>query len=283
MSDSNNCKVLFLHIPKTAGTMMSSILRANFKKKFHQDHLVYADIYYEPWQVIDTFRIVPYQCIASHALRAISLPDVVDDVIAFAFVRNPIELAISCYFDLRNRVSGSQHPTQHMEMDELTKQWKSSGFNQEFAYSVSQINWLYPNITNKLGQLEKDLKLKRIHLFPSEKFDETMVCLEQIYPQYFSDCSYGIRSNVSVKDIDVEERHLNSINSLPWIQDDLELWRAGQSYLSQLQNDIFSSVDEQKKALENYRLRCSNKLKTDSSLKFKNRSLFKSLLKRMLS
>ncbi|XOV91170.1 MAG: sulfotransferase family 2 domain-containing protein [Bacteroidota bacterium] len=244
--------VLFLHVPKTGGTMINSILESNFRGDFFQDKLFYADIYYQPTQIEDAIRTVRYKCLSSHALRAISVPPKRDDIIAFTFVRDPRELAISCYFDLRNRVSGQQHVSQKYEIDELTEKWKQGGFGLDYAYTVNQLRWLYPNVENRQDRLTNDISNGKFYLFPNSRFDHALVCLEKMFPAYFPDLSYTKRKNVSVKDYEVEERHRDAVDQLPWIESDTQLAKYSEQYLDGLISKLFPYPKDFEAYLENF-------------------------------
>jgi hypothetical protein len=225
-------RYLFCHIPKTAGTMFTSILRRNFGGAFLRDNLFYADIRYEPRHVQDAFLVLSHRCFASHALRATSYPtEVLDPVVAMSFIRSPVEHAVSGYFDLRNRVAGPHHPVTQMSLSELTENWRASGFGKEYAYTFSQFEWLYPQVADKRSRLETDLAAGRLLLFPTLFLDDALIYLETAFGEDFRDCSYGVRENVSTKDHDLSAADIESVESLPWIEENRWLFDRASEFL----------------------------------------------------
>ncbi len=255
--DTPETRFIFLHIPKTAGTMINEILRKNFPNRFYQDNLLYADIAYEPWHIKDAMRILPHTCFSSHALRASSIQDTLPyPNIAISFVRDPRKLAVSCYFDLKNRVAGEQHPVQNMALCELTEKWKATGFKQEYAFAVPQLKWLYPNKEQPLEQLTSDIAQNRLLLFPTDRFDEAMICLEKLFPNHFKDCSYGKRANVSQKDTELTSQDLDSLEEFPWISDDDQLVQQANMFLDKLINEIWPTKEQFQEAQLDFKNRC---------------------------
>jgi hypothetical protein len=174
-------------------------------------------------------------------------------------------------------VSGAQHPTQNMLIEEQTQKWKEAGFKQEYAYSVSQLNWLYPTAQDKVSQLKNDLAYKRLHLFPTHRFDEAMVCLEKLYPDHFTDCSYSGKKNTSKHDYSLDERSLAAVGTLPWIEEDGILLDKSNKYLDQLISEVFPTNKEKDQAMVDFKKRCHKKSIINS-----NRNLPKSITQKII-
>jgi len=237
--------------------MFTQVLRQNFQRNLISDYLIYADIVYEPWQIEDAFRILPHTCFSSHALRATSLPGTVgNSTVAIAFVRDPVNHAISGYFDLRSRVAGPQHPTTRVGLSELTDLWEKSGFEREYAYTFSQLQWLYPNTEEPIRKMSAHHGLGRLLLFPTSRMNDCLLYLENLYPDQFTDCSYASRQNVSKKDQELTPETLTKINQLPWMKLDRELYDfACQNFDASLQQ-LFPDEVNLSAAREDFAQRC---------------------------
>ncbi|MFO7606139.1 MAG: sulfotransferase family 2 domain-containing protein [Desulfurivibrionaceae bacterium] len=258
--DNLDTRFLFLHIPKTAGTMLNKILRNNFGKNLYHDNLFYADISYEPWHIEEAFKILPHRCFSSHALRGTSLPsNAKDQFVSISIVRDPKQQAISCYFDLRNRVASPHHYTKTMSITELTNAWEKTGFKREFAYAVPQLRWLYPDTNNAMKKVNKDINDLRLLLFPQDRFNDAMICLEKMFSQSFHDCSYGRKANVSTRDYELTEEDKTAVERLPWLSDDDELVAASHEFIDGLTRDLFPSKSSLETAREDFRKRCHKK------------------------
>jgi len=240
--------------------MFSDIMSSNFGKEFTRDNIFHADIAYEPWHIQDAFKIYSYRCFSSHALRATSLPqETIYPFVGISMVRDPKSLAASCYFDMRNRVSGPHHPTQNMTVQQLTKAWRDTGFKSDYAYSVPQLKWLYPNVDSAIERVHCDIEAGRLLLFPQDRFDESMVCLERLFSQSFCDCSYGAKSNVSLKDHTLSAQDIASIESLPWISEDEKLLSIAHDFLDDLIKAVFAVENEFETSKKQFLLRCGMK------------------------
>jgi hypothetical protein len=240
-------KYLFCHIPKTAGTMFSDILRRNFGHRFFRDNQAYANIAYEPWHLEDALRIRPHQCFASHIIRATSLPSNAEhDYVAMAFVRSPVQHALSGYFDLRGRVARQGHPTTEFSIAELTDKWRSSGFAREFAYTFSQFEWLYPKVENKGDRLEADLAAGRLLLFTTEAFNDALIYLEQRFPEDFTDCAYPAKLNMAARDYVPTDDDIAAVSSLPWISENLALHQRASAFTSKLADEVDMEIERRR-------------------------------------
>lgn len=282
--DNDDTRFLFLHVPKTAGTMMSTILSNNFGKIFYQDNLVYADISYEPQQTETIFELMPHRCFSSHALRATSLPlESKYPFISISMVRDPRQLAVSCYFDMRNRVAGEQHLIKSTRLGELIRLWRESDFERrDLACSVPQLRWLYPGVANGLEKMEKDIERNRLLLFPVHRFDDAMVCLEQLFPKQFHDCSYSKKENASFRDHELSEEDLEAVSQLPWLSEDYKLLEAANRFLDRQLEDIFPSDTQYKAAKDDFMNRCKMKKMKSDPAKQSLRTKIKAVVRRMM-
>lgn len=237
--------------------MFRQILHQNFGKSYISDNLLFANIAYEPWQIEHALRILPHACFSSHALRATSLPNALNEsLVAIAFVRDPVKHAISGYFDLRSRVAGPQHPTTHMGLSELTDLWAESGFSREYAYTFSQLRWLYPDTEDPIKKMSADQRSGRLLLFPSDRMNDCLICLETLFPKHFSDCSYAYNQNVSKKDQELSPETLSKVGQLPWITQDRELYNFASQHIDSLLLQLFPVKANLTAAREDFARRC---------------------------
>lgn len=201
--------VLHLHNPKTAGTSFNAILRRRFGRGFGEDWLLCGTVDYRTEHVIQAISVMRQSAFASHALRVSSIPaqEALDplgvSVLPISFCRDPIERAISGYFDLRHRVGGPQHAATQMGIAEVIAQARSSDFrDMRFSISRSQRQWYFPGRPDAMSAIQAATRSDKLWLFPSHRVDEALVCLEKEFPYLFPDCSYGSRKNVSRRDYD---------------------------------------------------------------------------------
>ena len=106
--DTRDPFFIFNHIPKTDGTTFSEILQKNFKEKFDS----FASAWIHMFPNITKEQIEKYTFLyndilasASHSFRLDEVPfnSITKRFIIIAYVRNPIDMYLSCYFFFRNR------------------------------------------------------------------------------------------------------------------------------------------------------------------------------------
>mgnify|MGYP001053220488 CR=1 FL=1 len=265
--------VLHLHNPKTAGTNFNAVLRRTFGESFLQDRLLCGAVSYQPEHVRQAALVKPQRAFASHALRASSVPTTDDQrnfnicLIPISFCRDPIEKAISGYFDLRNRVAGPQHAALHMSIAEIVAEWAKRDFDSlEFGISRSQTQWYFPQSRHAMADIERDIGEDRLLLLPSCRMDEALVCLERAYPQLLPDLSYGRRQNVSTKDHALDENDLAAITQLPWIDEDRGLLDLANQLLARKQNELFGSTTAFDEHLLDFQHRCRQRMTGQNSV-----------------
>lgn len=264
--DSGNAQVkretfVHIHVPKTAGWMFMDILRQNFGIDFKQAYSPSSYEYISKKGVEWCLRHYRYRCYTSHNWRLSSLPALKQHrIVAISFVRDPVERCLSGYFYGRNiSETGAWNPVKQLI---LTEYLEESLYGEEFKripYDVPQEEFIRGDWAPMPFQqfLHPDFGI--YHLFPTERFDDAMLCLEALYPNDFKDCSYGSRSNVSKRDQKVTDKDLELIEQLPGIKKDRELCTFATEYLDNLLTEIFGSGDRLEIARANFKYRCEQK------------------------
>lgn len=126
-------------------------------------------------------------------------------------------------------------------------------------FDSSQVDFISGKQAAELEPIITLTESGRYHLFPSERFDDAMICLEALYPDDFGDCSYGARSNESKKDQDVTPETMERVEQLPWIQKDRELNAYSHRYLDKLVSQLFPEEGQIEEARRDFRRRCDDR------------------------
>lgn len=255
--------VLHLHNPKTAGTSFNAILRRCFGRGFGEDWLLCGNVDYRAEHVIHAVSVMRQSAFSSHALRASSVPsqealDPLDvAVLPISFCRDPIEKAISGYFDLRHRVGGPQHAATQMGIAEVIAQARTSDFRDtRFSISRSQTQWYFPGQPDAMAAIQAAIASRMLWLFPSHRVDEALICLEKEFPDLFPDCSYGLRKNVSPRDYDPSSEDRTALSTLPWIEQDRDLVALAELSLEGRIERLFPDSGTYQKHMKDFRGRC---------------------------
>lgn len=270
-----------IHVPKTGGTTFWEILRANFddlsadySKGGHPEKYtrrVIEEIIYQ-WKS---------KCFTAHHYCLNNLPqDNFPNLRAMSFVREPVQKVISSYFFLRGRrLAPKWHFTKRLTLMDCLNSNVDILSNQ-ILFDSSQVDFI-SGVQNKgLELIRTRIKENKFHLFPMERFDDAMICLEKLYPEDFTDCSYGKRSNVSNKDQQVTEKDLEMIKQLPWIEKDRKLHQLSFTYIDQLMNELFLDADDLERARDDFKRRCHLRLEIKKVTKKKTAIPFVQRIKR---
>ena len=204
--------------------------------------------------------LYPYECFTSHVFCLNSMPlDRYPNLLAFAFIREPIDKVVSSYFYMRGRrETANDHPTRKMSLPDLIdSMMKSNDFNP-FLLDTPQTDWVVGYKNADLDMVHDYLKRGYVHILPTERFDESMVVLEQILPKAFTDCSYSKKINVSDKPVD--EQYLTAsreaAEKLPWIEKDTQLHQLANGHLDHLIAANFNSNMDFANSLKRFKMRC---------------------------
>ncbi|XOV91169.1 MAG: hypothetical protein ACFHWX_13260 [Bacteroidota bacterium] len=249
-----------IHVPKTGGTTFWQILKSNFEilsadystgglpDKYSQDQM---------GKILYLWRS---DCFTAHNYSISNLPfERYPNLRAFSFVRSPVEKVISSYYFLRGRrATPDWHLSRRMMLKDILSTYQD-GYSDPLLFDGPQTDFIIGDSKSTLELVEKYIEAKQFHLFPMERFDDAMICLEKLYPQDFKDCSYGNRSNVSKRDQEVTDEIISRIEQLPWIEKDRNLHELSIQYLDSLIVELFPDKQDLEKARSDFQLRCEAK------------------------
>jgi hypothetical protein len=261
MSRDPSVRYLFLHAPKTAGTTMSGIMRRQFGDLFHQENPFYGQLAYEPWMLDHIFSVHPQTALQSHYLRSASVPLCSRyNYRAFTFVRDPVEIVPSGYFDARNRVAGPGHLSRQLGLADALRHMLAHECAITESIAQSQVSWQFCELSNQrsVEELFKEYA-SRIDYFPTERFDDAMICLEKLYPEELGDCSYEARMNRAERDQEVDRETLELIEQLPWMDRDRHLHSLAVAHIDELLARFFSQPGELDAYRDGFRRRCDQR------------------------
>jgi hypothetical protein len=232
---------LFVHVPKTGGTTMGQILLRNFGASFYSYYGLWDLRQLEKSDVVSILDLHPqYRCIASH-MFSLDLPFESPkwNISAFAFVRHPVERALSLYFHIvqMNQKNGQLKYAQQIEpfFDKVFDEKIDLGF---FDY---QTRFLFPYDDPSLvsGKIDCLIRSKKILLAPLERFTEACLLLEKRFPNDFRDTAFSKIYMKSPRNqeipIGLQKRILENNQS------DLELYN---SCLSQFDEQLAEEFEE---------------------------------------
>lgn len=276
-------KYIFIHVPKTAGSMFRHIVSQNFGTLAREDKTLFSEMKYSVEQIDRLFYLYPFSFFSGHTfcLKSALLAQN-GQLKLITFVRDPIEKALSAYFYLRNRQeTNPQHPVKKKSFVDMVEHVSSLKHFDSFDLDSSQMDWLVGSKNADILEVEEAVSNGRLLLFPTEKFDVACLLLESLFPNDFKDCSYHSRINSSSKDLEINEKDLKAAKSLPWIERDLKLHALAQKNIDALCSEYFLSSDQLNVEIKKFHERCENK-KVRKSLK-STQSTFFGKLKKMVN
>jgi hypothetical protein len=247
---------LHVHVPKAGGSTLRQLMNRNFGKGFYNSTSLFEVKQYSREEVGEIVRCHPWlKCFCDHKL-SLDLPFESEhaQVFALAYVRDPLERFISRYFFHR-----------HFEVVNCIAQRLSF---REFAYSELEEKNCHPQTNSQIYFLngsrsftdmqiiDKALATRRAYLFPIERFDESCICLERLFPAMFSDLSY-VRANVSNKDAEVSEEDRQYVKQ--FLVEDEPVFELANQFLDRLLQSTFSSQEDREEALADFKDRCSRR------------------------
>lgn len=255
-------RYLFLHVPKTAGSAMRAIVKQNLGKTAAAENPLLSTQIYTAEQIDWLFAAYPYRVYSGHVFRlrpALAAGD--GELKLIAFVRDPVDKAISSYYYLRNReLTRADHPAKTRSFATLCTGAIRGAATDSNGFDDSQLDWLVGERDAKLDVVEDAVASGQLLLFPTEGFDLAMVLLERLFPDDFRDCSYARLVNASSYDKgrDVESERAAAA-SLPWITSDRLLHRLAAAQLDVKTATFFRNDAEKSCALAEFRERCKSR------------------------
>lgn len=244
--NENTTFFAFAHIPKTAGTSFSEILRRNFNNAYLEiTHGLYEGNVQKRNIKLYIEEDASRRAIGGHRI-SLDLPfNEIEHVkvISISFIRNPIHRIRSEYFylkSLKRKVKNrniQNSETYEMFLNNILED--TSELQQVGQYQFSFLT--RQSQISSLNNIQEIIDQNRLYLFPVDQFLISNIVLERDFPSDFKDCSYvllnkGKKGIISNEQIRLEEKLRSKILTLPG--NDFELWDMANSFLKRKMNDI---------------------------------------------
>ena len=247
---------LHVHVPKAGGSTLRHLMRRNFGDNFYNSASLLETKQYSRVDVREIVRCHPqYKCISDHKF-SFDLPyeSSLVNVRALSYVRDPVDRFISRYFFHRHfeevNCIAQRMSFREFANAELVEQHVHPQTN-------SQIHFLTcGRSTEDLSLIENSLATGKAYLFPIERFDESCICLETLYPESFPDLSY-VRTNVSKRDAKISDSERELV--LRYSKIDQPVCDLAEDFLNKTLASTFDSIEQRQAALANFKDRCSRR------------------------
>ena len=247
---------LHVHVPKAGGSTLRQLMNRNFGDGYYNSNSLLETKQYTRDDVSEIVRCHPWvRCLSDHKL-SLDLPwnHESASVHAISYVREPVERFISRYFF-------------HRHFEEVNCIAQRMSF-REFANAELVEQHVHPQTNSQIyflnggrddedmSVIEKALATQRAFLFPIERFDESCICLERLFPNAFSDLSY-VRANVSKKDAKISEGDRKFTHR--YLKGDEVVFQRSHQFLDETLARTFSSDDDRESTLAEFKVRCSRR------------------------
>ncbi|QEG24343.1 sulfotransferase family 2 domain-containing protein [Mariniblastus fucicola] len=247
---------LHVHVPKAGGSTLRQLMNRNFGDGFYNSNSLLETKQYTREDVSEIVRCHPWvRCMSDHKL-SLDLPWNHEEanVHAISYVREPVERFISRYFF-------------HRHFEEVNCIAQRMSF-REFANAELVDQYVHPQTNSQIyflncgrgnddmSVIENALATGRAFLFPIERFDESCICMERLFPTVFSDLSY-VRANVSKKDAEISENDRQFVRR--YLKADDVVFKRSHQFLDQTLARAFRSDDDRESALAEFKERCSRR------------------------
>jgi len=237
---------LCAHIPKCGGKTFNSILLRNFTTAYYREESLDATYKYPAARIKEILqRRFTLRAVSSHRLT-FDLPwaATTRPILGLTFVRDPVERTLSEYFFQRQH-PGIATPAKSLSADDYVARHLPRIKNFQSVFLGSGRPASVAAVTQLLDQ-------GWAHVFPLERFEEAMLCLERAYPADFRDASFKIHNQAS-RDAGVLPSTREII--LAHSPLDLALVALAHRHLDQFLDRLMPSVESRQSALAGLRRR----------------------------
>ena len=250
-------KIYFhIHIWKTGGTSFFTICRENFGNGFRRDTMLIQEWFLSNEQLRWLIGFHDWiRCYSCHMLSG-DLPYEVKDakVIGIAFIRNPVNRFVSSYnFANADTYRGGFAKNTDFEdflikalVEAANPLWRNG---QTFVLAGS-------GTEDGLSIISERIKNRQLLLLPTERFDESCIILERLFPEDFKDCSYT-KHNVSRQRKTATEAQRTTIAK--YMDIDFKLHKLANEHLDSTLDRLFPDLNERKQYMDDFGNRCKLK------------------------
>ena len=247
---------MHVHVPKAGGSTLRQLMNRNFGERYNNSKSLLETKQYTCEDVGEIVRCHPHlSCLSDHKF-SLDLPWDHEhaQLFALSYVRDPVERFISRYFF-------------HRHFEEVSCVAQRMSF-RDFAETELIAEDVHPQTNSQIyflngGRSFDDLSLihdalatERAFLFPIERFDESCICMERLFPTVFSDLSY-VRTNVSKKDAEILEDERQMVER--YLKQDYPVLELADQFLDKTLESAFHSDDDRNSALHEFQDRCSRR------------------------
>ena len=247
---------LHVHVPKAGGSTLRQLMNRNFGDGYYNSKSLLETKQYDKYDVSEIIRCHPWvTCLSDHKL-SFDLPFESEHarVFALSYVRDPVERFISRYFFHRH-FEEVNCLAQRMSFRDFAN---AELIDQEVhPQTNSQVYFLNGGKSfDDMTIIQRALATGQAFLFPIERFDESCICLERLFPTFFTDLSY-VRANISKKDAEITEDDRQLVHR--YLKADDPLFELSQKFLDETLARAFRSDDDRESALSEFKDRCARR------------------------
>ena len=247
---------LHVHVPKAGGSTLRQLMNRNFGEGYYNSNSLLETKQYSSSEVAEIVEAHSWvKCLSDHKL-SLDLPYDLEasNILALSYVRDPVERFVSRYFFHRHfeevNCIAQQMSFRDFANAELVEQQCPKQTN-------SQIYFLnHGRSFTETDVIQSAIDSGKAFLFPIERFDESCICMERLYPTMFTDLSY-VRANVSKRDAKVSDEDRDF--ALRYLKQDYPVWEMAQKFMDQTLARVFESGEEKDEALAEFQDRCSRR------------------------
>jgi hypothetical protein len=243
-------------VSNLSGSTLRQLMNRNFGEGYYNSNSLLETKQYSSSEVAEIVEAHSWvKCLSDHKL-SLDLPYDLEasNILALSYVRDPVERFISRYFFHRHfeevNCIAQQMSFRDFANAELVEQQCPKQTN-------SQIYFLnHGRSFTEMDVIHSAINTGKAFLFPIERFDESCICMERLFPRMFTDLSY-VRANVSKRDATVSDEDREF--ALRYLKQDYPVWELSQQFMDKTLERVFDSTQEKDEALAEFQDRCSRR------------------------